>query len=354
MSLRKMLCAGALAGMLTAVSIAPASAAVWGTVTTDGVNLRTAASTDSDVATVLNKGTRVKIIEIEDKKETIDGITSNWVMVEVQRGAKDKDGNPIKYAVAGRCFAGYLKELSPVSYIPDYGNGNGTIIDQTENENFFILKRKHQQKLKLGEMTDDFNIYKDINKNQVITKVTLNDYVNVEELWVVQSKKDLLHYVWLKVSYKGIQGFFYYSGAYYSNYYKKYIDGYSDPYKNNCWEILEIINIESKKWTVRKCYQTLSVFSENEFIEVRDKPGFIESVVIAKIPSSYKNGHGQENIIVEAITEEYEGSYSNRWVRITVDGKTGWVSGKYLSAERGGPTYYIPEDWISFNNGDAP
>lgn len=38
------------------------------------------------------------------------GITSNWVKVEVQKGAKDKDGNPIKYAVAGRCLAGYLKE----------------------------------------------------------------------------------------------------------------------------------------------------------------------------------------------------------------------------------------------------
>jgi uncharacterized protein YgiM (DUF1202 family) len=47
--------------MLTAVSIAPASAAVWGTVTTDGVNLRTAASTDSDVATVLNKGTNITV-----------------------------------------------------------------------------------------------------------------------------------------------------------------------------------------------------------------------------------------------------------------------------------------------------
>lgn len=56
----------------------------------------------------------------------------------------------------------------------------------------------------------------------------------------------------------------------------------------------------------------------------------------------------------EAITEEYDGSYRNRWVRITVDGKTGWISGAYLSAERGGPTYYIPEDWIAFLKGDAP
>ena len=296
-------------------------------ITTENLRLRTPEYAGNKFLTVLNKGTRVKILEIEEKQEKIDGITSNWVMVEVQHGAKDKDGNPIKYAVVGRCFAGYLREATPVSYTPDYANGNGTIIAQTEDKDFYILKRKHQQKLKLGEQADDLNIYKDINKNQVITKVTLNDYVNVEELWLVQSKKDLLHYVWLKVSYNGMQGFFYYSGAFYSDYYKKIIDAYSDPYQNNCWEILETITTGSKKWTVRKCYQFLAVYSENDFIEVRDKPGLTDSVVIGTIPSSYKNGNGQENLIVEAITEEYEGSYRNHWVRITVDGKSGWVAG---------------------------
>ena len=221
-------------------------------------------------------------------------------------------------------------------------NGMTYISCQAEHISYDLLNTKF----------DDFKyIYKDINNNQVITRVTLDDSVDAEELWVVQAKKDLLHYVWLKVSYKGIQGFFYYSGAYYSDYYKKYIDGYSDPYQNNRWEILEKINTGSKEWTVRKMYQTLSVFSE---IEVRDKPGLTGTAVIAKIPTSFQNGNGQGTIIVEAITEEYEDSYRNRWIRTTVGGKTGWVSGRYLSAERGGPTYYIPEDWISFNTGDAP
>ena len=65
MSLRKMLFAGVLAGVLTAVNIAPVSAAVWDTVTTDGVNLRTAASTDSDVAKVLYKGTNITVAGME-------------------------------------------------------------------------------------------------------------------------------------------------------------------------------------------------------------------------------------------------------------------------------------------------
>ncbi len=97
----------------------------------------------------MNKDIRVKIIQIEEKQDTIDGIASNWVIVEVQNGAKDKDGNPVKYATAGRCFAGYLKYAPPVLYVPDYENGNGTIIAQTEDDDFCILKRRHRQKLKL-------------------------------------------------------------------------------------------------------------------------------------------------------------------------------------------------------------
>ena len=309
-------------------------------VTTDNLRLRSPKYAGNKILTVLEKGTRVKIIKIENKNETIDGITSNWVTVEVQKDAKNKDGNPVKYAVVGRCFAGYLKEIRQIPYIPNYENGNGTIIEQTENNDFYILKRKHKQKLELGEMCNDFNIYENVNKNEILTKVILNDTVDVAELWVLQSKNKLQKSVWLKVSYKGFQGFIYYST--------------SDPYINNRWEILEKINVGNKVWTARKVCQTLSVFSEKSFVELYDKPGKVGATVIGKIPSSYKNGNGQESIMTEAITEEYDGSYTDRWVRITVDGKTGWVHGAYLSAERGGPIYYIPEDLIDFGMGDAP
>ncbi len=55
-------------------------------VTTDNLRLRTPPYAGNKIITVMDKGTRVKIIEIEEKEETIDGITSNWVMVEVQDG----------------------------------------------------------------------------------------------------------------------------------------------------------------------------------------------------------------------------------------------------------------------------
>lgn len=323
-------------------------------VTTDNLRLRTPPYAGDKIITVMDKGTRVKIIKIEEKEETIDGITSNWVSVEVQEGAKDKDGNPIKYAVVGRCFAGYLREAKPVFHNPNYNNGNGTIIKKTSDDNFYITRKKHQQKLKIGEMAKDRAIYKAIDKKEVLVNVNLNDYVNVEEFWVVQSKEDSLHYTWMKVSYNGNTGFMYYGGAYYNSYYKKTIDFIADPYKNNQWEILETIQSNGKSWTVRKLCQTLSVFSKDDYVYLYEKPGDTTSTVVAKLSSSYKNGNGQINITTEAITEEYETSYRDRWVRISLEGKTGWISSKHLSAERGGPIYKIPEDCITFKYGDAP
>lgn len=322
-------------------------------ITTDNLRLRTAAYPYDRIITVMNKGTKVKIIQIDEKEETIDGITSNWVTVEVQEGAKDKDGKPIKYAVVGRCFGGYLKETKSVFHNPNYNKGNGSIIEITEDENFYITKRKHEQKLKVGEMAGDRTIYKNINKDDILVNVASGDFINIEEFWILQSKKDQMHYTWMKVTYNGKNGFMYYGGAYFNNYYNKMVDVISDPYANNQWEILETIQSKGKNWTVRKLCQTLSVFSKDDYVDVYEKPGDPAVDVIVKLSSSYKNGNSQINITTEAITEEYESSQKERWVRVTVDGKTGWVSSKHLSAERGGPTYKIPDEWISFNYGDA-
>lgn len=107
---------------------------------------------------------------------------------------------------------------------------------------------------------------------------------------------------------------------------------------------------------MRKLTQGLSVFCNEDEVELRDKPGEIGTQIIAHVPSSYKNGQGQINFEIEAVTEEIDDQKESvygkeRWVRITYDGKTGWIHGGYLSAERGGPKYYISEDYIAFSLG---
>ena len=74
----------------------------------ENLKLRSGEATSTQVLTVMSAGSKVKILEL-GKAETIDGINSNWVKVEVQSDAKDRDGKPIKAGTVGWCYGGYLK-----------------------------------------------------------------------------------------------------------------------------------------------------------------------------------------------------------------------------------------------------
>ncbi len=326
---------------------------------TENLRLRTPAYDGRKVITVLNAGSKVKVIDIGNE-ETVDGIKSNWVEVEVQKEATDKDGNEVKYGVVGWCFGGYLKQTTPIKHKANYGNGNGTVISEKEDDNQIVEIRKHIQTVKIGDLakSEQRIIYSDTKKSNVIYNLQDNDEIYISEIWTVTTKKDNFHQVWLKVTANGKSGFLCFSEPYYSDYYKKTLDIslYSIPYANNKWEIIETINSSDKKWTVRKLTQTLAVFSNEDKVELRDKPGEIGTQIIAYVPSSYKNGQGQINFEIEAVTEEIDDQKESiygkeRWVRITYSGKMGWIYGGYLSAERGGPKYCIPEDYIAFSLG---
>lgn len=75
----------------------------------DNLRLRSSGSTAGKPVVTIGKGTQVKVLSI-GTEQTIDGITSNWVQVEVQVGAKDRDGKAIAAGTTGWCFGGYLTE----------------------------------------------------------------------------------------------------------------------------------------------------------------------------------------------------------------------------------------------------
>ena len=75
----------------------------------ENLKLRSGEATTTSVLAVLSAGTKVKILAL-GKQATIDGITNNWVQVEVQAGAKDRDGNAIAAGTTGWCFGGCLTE----------------------------------------------------------------------------------------------------------------------------------------------------------------------------------------------------------------------------------------------------
>ena len=75
----------------------------------DNLRLRSSGSTAGKPVVTIGKGTQVKVLAV-GAEQTIDNITSNWVQVEVQAGAKDRDGKPIAAGTVGWCFGGYLTE----------------------------------------------------------------------------------------------------------------------------------------------------------------------------------------------------------------------------------------------------
>ena len=77
----------------------------------ENLKLRNEEKASSDLITVMATGSWVKILAI-GKKETINGITSNWVKVSTVRNSVNADGNKIPSDTIGWCYhwAGNLEK----------------------------------------------------------------------------------------------------------------------------------------------------------------------------------------------------------------------------------------------------
>ena len=73
----------------------------------DNLRLRATGGTSGKAITTMQAGSLVLILS-KGREETIDGITDNWVEVELQTGAKNLEGDFL-YGETGWCFGGYLK-----------------------------------------------------------------------------------------------------------------------------------------------------------------------------------------------------------------------------------------------------
>ncbi len=74
----------------------------------ENLRLRSGESTTTQVLAVMQAGSKVKILNIGDDT-WIDGMHGFWMKVEVQAGAKDRDGKRIPTGTVGWCFGGYLE-----------------------------------------------------------------------------------------------------------------------------------------------------------------------------------------------------------------------------------------------------
>ena len=73
----------------------------------ENLRLRETGGTSGKAITTMQAGSLVLILS-KGREETIDGITDNWVEVELQTGAKNLEGDFL-YGETAWCFGGYLK-----------------------------------------------------------------------------------------------------------------------------------------------------------------------------------------------------------------------------------------------------
>ncbi len=232
---------------------------------------------------------------------------------------------------------------------PNYKNGNGTIITSSEENSIKTTIRKCIiNNIKIGDLLEEKNrtVYENFNFNKTIGQLKDNDNINVLEVCTIEYlNKPKSRWgnpageLWYKIQFDNSVGCICVS--------PDFLGKYTDPYYDNRYEILGEIQT-SKKWTVRKLKQTVSVW---EKLNVRDKPGLEGKKIFLLHNFEEGSRSPQENHEIVAITEETEtiDGLTDHWLKIEYEPrKFGWIFGGYASVERGGPKYYIPENTVIF------
>lgn len=238
-------------------------------------------------------------------------------------------------------------------HIPNYADGNGTILSSFSKDGVSTIIRKCEMNVTIGQMLseDGHTMYKDHNRDEALAIITDGDTAQILQTCAIRRFNEpksewgsVSGEHWYKIKYEGQEGWICSSDT--------FLGGMNDPYENNRFEILETISCGEKSWTVRKMEQMLSVW---ENLNIREKPGLNDNVVVYTIRPG-DSDPTQTNVQTLAITEESDtiDGITDRWVKISYKEHEGWIFGGYTSAERGGPRYYIPENWIAFDLGDLP
>ena len=188
------------------------------------------------------------------------------------------------------CILLLLTFVQFIFALPNYNNGNGTVLSEKTENGIKITVRK--------------------------------------ELWY-NIKSDTME-GWICI-YSGYTAFF------------------RDPYFDNRYEILEVIESAGKKWTVRSLNGVVSIYVN---LRIRDKPGTSGTNVVYTIRPGTTDPR-QTTVDVIAITEEREkiDGKNDYWIKISYGDLTGWIFGGYAASERGGPKYDIPEYMVDFDLG---
>lgn len=236
----------------------------------------------------------------------------------------------------------------PLFAMPNYQNGNGTIISST-NENGIkkIVRKCEIDDIKIGDLLNKEyrDIYEDYEFKNKIGRLKDNDLIKVLEVCSIEYLEkpknkwnNTIGELWYKILLGDVTGCICVCSD--------SITKYTDPYYDNRYEIIEEIT-NGKKWTVRKMDQRVSVWTN---LNIRNNPGTENTKVIYTIRPGDTDPI-QTNVDVIAMTQEKETieGRTDYWLKIKYKDYEGWIFGGYTSVERGGPKYYLPESMVIFD-----
>ncbi len=232
----------------------------------------------------------------------------------------------------------------------NYNDANGTIIFGKEDTDTKVVIRKCEVEVTIGDLATEEQkiIYDDYKTKRIIGQLNNNDKIKILRTYridYVNNPKSrwgsISGELWYEIKNNSSTGWICMSSD--------FIGLYTDPYYNNRWQIINLIQINEKKWTVRSMDQTLSVW---ENLNIRDNPGVTKTKVIYTIRPNDTDPY-QSNVEIIAMTEEIEiiDGKNDHWLKVKYKDYIGWIFGGYATAERGGPKYHIPEYDIKFELG---
>ena len=220
-----------------------------------------------------------------------------------------------------------------------YGNGNGTIIEIITTNEIKWIRRQHNQFIRIGDLSrpERLIVYTNpqLGNYSELFRINYGDYIEIIEVIREEQIANNEFKIWLKIIVNnGDIGWI-------------NIDG-RDPYENDNWTFIENIYVINRIWTIRKLYFSVAIW---ETLEVRNKPGLYGSEILFNlVPILPKDNEGATFFYNGFAATEKKDTIDGRtehWVKIEcIDGRTGWIFGGYGSAERGGPTYWTPENII--------
>ena len=222
--------------------------------------------------------------------------------------------------------------------VPAPSNENDGEIISTEqlDDGTLITLRRHNQKL-TARLIQDTNIYDSIQNRNIVGSITIPQEIEITGIAKTMSLLTTANTteIWLRINDNGFDG---------------YLNAgpIPDPYENDFYMILDQIQFADEKWTVRNLGERSYTFKNGTGIY--DVPGTRHSTKIGIV--SFK-GDTSPVYSITAITEETtldkESGMEYPWLRLDIDGKSGWIYGKDAVFETGTSSFPSPKRTLEKN-----